>query len=218
MGAGSAARAIVPTRSGRIHGDPVMIPLVPARDQPALSAEFEALYHEQFEFVWRTLRRFGVPKAALDDATQEVFVVVHRRFGAWEQRASIRAWLFGVSRRIAARHRRGLERHARKIAALPEPSTPRQLDERVADRKRLEQIAEAIDELAPERREVYVLAELEGLSAPEIADALGCKLNTVYSRLRRARADLASALAEPSPRPREALTVAHEGSGHGRAR
>ena len=50
--------------------------------QPALSAEFEALYHAHFDFVWRTLRRFGVSEAALDDATQDVFVVMHRRFGA----------------------------------------------------------------------------------------------------------------------------------------
>jgi RNA polymerase sigma-70 factor (ECF subfamily) len=195
---------------------------VPARDHPALSAEFEALYHEHIDFVWRTLRRFGVPAAALDDATQDVFVVVHRRFGAWEQRASVRAWLFGVCKRVAAKHRRGLERHARKVAALPEPAAPRELDERVADRDRLERIARAIDGLAPERREVYTLAELEGLSAPEIADALGCKLNTVYSRLRRARADLAIALAEQAPRdesdPAEMLAAGiGRRSHHGRA-
>jgi RNA polymerase sigma-70 factor, ECF subfamily len=194
-----------------------MIPSVPAHDH-ALSAEFEALYHEHFEFVWRTLRRFGVASAALDDATQDVFVVVHRRFGAWEQRASIRAWLFGVSKRVAAKHRRGLERHARKVAALPEPSAPAQLDDRVADRERLERIAEAIATLTPERREVYVLAELEGLSAPEIADALGCKLNTVYSRLRRARADLDAALADPSPRPVESTRAVNLRSHHGPAR
>ena len=64
--------------------------------QPALSAEFEALCHAHFDFVWRTLRRFGVSEAALDDATQDVFVVMHRRFGAWEQRASVRAWLAAV--------------------------------------------------------------------------------------------------------------------------
>ncbi|MFO7565140.1 MAG: sigma-70 family RNA polymerase sigma factor [Enhygromyxa sp.] len=196
---------------------------MPARDHPALSEQFEALYHEHFEFVWRTLRRFGVPAAALDDATQDVFVVVHRRFGAWEQRASVRAWLFGVSKRVAAKHRRGLERHARKLAALPEPAAPALLEDRVADRKRLERIARAIETLAPERREVYVLADLEGLSAPEIADALGCKLNTVYSRLRRARADLEAALAEPSPRRTpdraEGLAVGIcQGSHHGRAR
>lgn len=140
-----------------------------------------------------------------------------------EQRASVRAWLFGVAKRVAAKHRRGLERHARKVAALPEPEGGRGLDERVADRNHLERIARAIDELAPERREVYVLADLEGLSAPEIADALGCKLNTVYSRLRRARADLSNALAEPSSREQsdatELLAAAiGQRSDHGRAR
>lgn len=171
---------------------------LPARDQPALSAEFEALYHEHFAFVWRTLRRFGVPRAALDDATQDVFIVAHRRFGIWEQQSSVRVWLHGVAKRVASKHRRGLDRHDRKIAALPIPERPRQLDEHLADRDELERIARAIDRLEPERRQVYVLAELEGFSAPEIAEALECKLNTVYSRLRRARADLDAALA-PAP-------------------
>lgn len=160
-----------------------------------LSAEFEALYHAHFEFVWRTLRRFGVPSGALDDATQDVFVIAHRRFGAWEGRASARAWLFGVAKRVASRHRRGRERHERKIAALPPPAGDRSLDEHVAERDRIARIGRAIDALTPERREVFVLADLEGLSAPEIAEALHIKLNTVYSRLRRARADLETSLA-----------------------
>jgi RNA polymerase sigma-70 factor (ECF subfamily) len=173
-----------------------MIVSVPARDHPALSAEFEALYQEHFAFVWRTLRRFGVPRALLDDATQDVFVVAHRRFGVWEQQASVRVWLHGVAKRVASKHRRGIDRHDRKVAALPTPEGPRRLDDHLADRDQLERIARAIETLEPERRQVYVLAELEGFSAPEIAEALECKLNTVYSRLRRARADLDAALVE----------------------
>lgn len=170
---------------------------MPAHDrQLTLSSEFEALYHEHFGFVWRTLGRFGVAPAALEDATQDVFVVVHRRFGAWETGGSVRAWLHGVAKRVAAKHRRGHERHERKVAALPVPAKPQQLDDRVADRDQLERIARAIDGLAPARRQVYVLAELEGLRAPEIAAALNCNLNTVYSRLRRARADINAALVE----------------------
>lgn len=164
---------------------------------PPLSAEFEALYHEHFAFVWRTLRRFGVGDASLDDATQDVFVVAHRRFGTWE--SSPRVWLHGVAKRVASKHRRGADRHARKLAALPSPSEARAIDEHLVARSELERIAAALDRLAPERREVYVLAELEQLSAPEIAELLGCKLNTVYSRLRRARADLDAALLSPQP-------------------
>jgi RNA polymerase sigma-70 factor, ECF subfamily len=194
-----------------------MMQAVPASDT-ALSAEFVALYHAQFDFVWRTLRRFGVPDAALDDATQDVFVVVHRRFGAWEQRTSVRAWLFGVAKRVASKHRRGHERHERKVAALPPPANEQALDERMVDRDRLARIGRAIDCLSPERREVYVLAELEGLTGPEIADALALPLNTVYSRLRRARSDLECALADASVRepPDRAVPGIGRRSNHGR--
>jgi len=165
-----------------------------------LALEFEALYDEHCAFVWRTLRTFGVPRESLEDATQDVFVVVHRRFGAWEQTPSIRAWLYGVARRVAASRRRKSARHRRKLEALPKPEQARAVDERVAVRHQLERVAEAIDALAPERRQVYVLAELEGLRPPEIAAVLGWKLNTVYSRLRRAREASASSTAPRASR------------------
>jgi RNA polymerase sigma-70 factor (ECF subfamily) len=166
---------------------------VPAHDHPQLAAEFEAVYAEHFAFVWRALRAFGVAPENLEDATQDVFVIVHRRFGAWDEGA-IRPWLGGVARRVAAARRRSLERHHRRLAALPEPQDVRNIEGTADARHRLERIATAIDALSPERREVFVLAELEGMRPPEIADVLGCNLNTVYSRLRRAREDLSRAL------------------------
>jgi RNA polymerase sigma-70 factor (ECF subfamily) len=166
---------------------------VPAHDHPPLAAEFEALYAEHFAFVWRALRAFGVPPEILEDATQDVFVIMHRRFGAWDEGA-IRPWLGGVARRVASARRRSLERHHRRIAALPEPQDVRTIEATADARHRLERIATAIDALSPERREVFVLAELEGMRPPEIAGLLGCNLNTVYSRLRRAREDLSRAL------------------------
>ncbi|HLT35976.1 MAG TPA: RNA polymerase sigma factor [Enhygromyxa sp.] len=168
----------------------------PDRDAELERAEFEQLYREHFSFVWRTLRRFGVADAALEDVAQEVFLVVYRRAGAWRDWSSPRSWLFGVARRVAADHRRSRDRHARKLAALPELAAPRPVDERVDDHARLRAIAAAIASLSPDRRAVYTLAELEGLSAPEIAEALELKLNTVYSKLRRARHDVAQTLAE----------------------
>jgi RNA polymerase sigma-70 factor (ECF subfamily) len=164
------------------------------------SAELESLYREHFAFVWRTLRRFAVADAHLEDAAQEVFLIAHRRLGAWREWSSPRAWLFGVARRVAADHRRGRDRHARKLAALPEldgpspPSSAGAYEERLDQQQRLRVVAEAIAALAPDRRTVYVLAELEGLTAPEIAQACEIKLNTVYSRLRRARDDVAAHL------------------------
>jgi RNA polymerase sigma-70 factor, ECF subfamily len=168
---------------------------------PEDRAEFESLYREQFAFVWRTLRRFGVGEASLEDAAQEVFLVAHRRLGAWREWSSPRAWLFGVARRVAADHRRGRDRHARKLAELPELDGPSldsirtgSFEDRLDEQQRLRTLAEALASLAPDRRTVYVLAELEGMSAPEIAQACEIKLNTVYSRLRRARRDVATVL------------------------
>lgn len=188
---------------------------MPAPDQHALSAEFEALYRAQIGFVWRSLRRFGVPDSALDDATQDVFVIVHRRFGVWEQGGSVRAWLYGVARRIASAHRRTDDRHQRKLAALPQPDAVEGLEDRLGARHRLERIAAQIEQLEPRRRQVYVLVELEGLSAPEAAEAIGCKLNTVYSRLRRARADLGAALSGAASQPQDE-SPARESRSHDR--
>jgi RNA polymerase sigma-70 factor (ECF subfamily) len=154
----------------------------------ASKSEFDAAYRAHFGFVWRVLARQGVPAAALEDAVQEVFMVTHRHWGAWHGRASIRSYLFGIARRVAGTLRRTQERHRNKLDALPARSPESGLDDQFDDRQRLDHLAAAIERLDPERRDVFVLSDIEGLSAPEIADALGCKLNTVYSRLRRARA------------------------------
>lgn len=166
-----------------------------------MSAEFRRFYAEHFAFVWRTLRRFGVPEASLDDAAQDLFVIVHRRFGAWED--SQRAWLYTVARRVASRHHRSRHRHERKLAQLrlvtggAGPASGGSPERLAGARAELERVAAAVDALEPGRRQVYILMEIEGFSAPEAAEALGCKLNTVYSRLRRARKDMAAALGEP---------------------
>lgn len=165
-------------------------------DRAALSDEFAEAYRAHVDFVWRALARRGVPEEQLEDATQEVFVIMHRRWGAWGPGGSPRAWLYGVVRRVASTQHRARRRRTRKLAALPAPVDPPPIDQHLADRHRLDALARVIDQLEPERRDVFVLIDLEGLSAPEAAAALGCKLNTVYSRLRRARASIAQAMAE----------------------
>lgn len=168
---------------------------MPSR-QRALSVEFAAAYREHAGFVWRALSRRGVARVDLEDTTQEVFVVAHRRWGAWKGRCSVRAWLFGVVRHVAANYHRGERRLQRKLEALPAPADEPPFDAQVEAQARLDALAAAIRSLDPARRDVFVLADIEGFSGPEIADALGCKLNTVYSRLRRARVAIAAAMAE----------------------
>ena len=157
-----------------------------------LSQEFAQAYRAYVDFVWRVLARRGVPDELLEDATQEVFVIMYRRWGAWGSEPP-RAWLYGVARRVASTQHRTGHRRQRKLAALAAEPPPS--DNAFDERDRLDALAQALDQLAPEHREVVVLVDVEGLSAPEAATALDCKLNTVYSRLRRARATIARVMA-----------------------
>ncbi len=101
------------------HSAGVMSPaLRSARPPPA----FDAVYAEHFSFVWRNLRRLGVRESHLDDASQEVWVVVHRRLPSFEGRSSLRTWLVGIAVRVASDHRRWRRRkdpHEPVMGELP---------------------------------------------------------------------------------------------------
>lgn len=156
-------------------------------------AAFEAMYRQHFAFVWRILGNQGVPESEREDVAQEVFLVVHRRWQEWRRDGSVRSWLFGIARRVASDHRRRLARAERRHAALgvvAASHSPRAVDELLARERAKRALARAIDDLEAGRREVFVLMEIESMSAPEVAEALGIPLNTVYSRLRLARRDI----------------------------
>jgi RNA polymerase sigma-70 factor (ECF subfamily) len=164
---------------------------------PASRPSFPALYTEHFAFVWRNLRRLGVPEASLRDAAQDVFVVVYRRLGEYEAREKVRSWLYSILTRVAREHARRRRRkdptpvdHAEEIAD-PRAQPP---DRGAAQNQDLRLLLELLDELDLEKREAFVLSDLEQMTAPEIAEALGVNLNTVYSRVRAARRELRAAL------------------------
>jgi RNA polymerase sigma-70 factor (ECF subfamily) len=158
----------------------------------------DAIYREHFKAVWRLLRRLGVTLAQLDDATQDVFLVVHRKLAGFDPRAPIRSWVFAIAVRVASDYRRRALRgrtepfddaiaHA-TADVTPSPARLCELQESV------EQLHEILGELDDKKRTVFVLSELEQLSAPEIASVLGVNLNTVYSRLRSAKDSFEAAL------------------------
>jgi RNA polymerase sigma-70 factor (ECF subfamily) len=169
---------------------------------PATAAESRAvvdvaaLYETHFEFVWRSLRRLGIPPSNMDDAVQDVFVVVQRRYADFEQRSTERTWLFGIALRVAAAHRRKLARRGDEI-----PSDEALLVGSHRDPLRAAEEAEAaglvqrlLNELDETRRSVFVMVELEDFSVQEVSAALGVNVNTVYSRLRLARRDFDAGL------------------------
>lgn len=159
------------------------------------STELAKLYSEHFAFVWRSARRLGVPLSAVDDAVQDVFLIAHRKLGEFEGRSSLRTWLFGIARKVARDYRRSRSPEARVAAdldALPTTdSGPLLLAERAQSARLLQAL---LDELEEDRREAFILVDLEELSVPEAAEALGVNLNTLYSRVRAARQDLSKAL------------------------
>ncbi len=166
---------------------------------------FDAVFRAEHDFVWRTLRHYGVPDATLDDATQDVFVVVHRRLGDYDGRAPLRSWLIGIARRVASRHRSRSEVRARREAPLGpvEPSSGDPSPHAGALRvEAVDFVSSFLAQLAPKLRTVFQLCEIEGMSAPEVADALGVSVNTVYSRLRLARARFERALQRRNVRDR----------------
>ncbi len=156
-----------------------------------------ALYHEHFEIVWRGLRRLGVPIASVDDATQDVFMVVHRRLHEFEARSSIRSWIFGIAVHVARYYRRkaGREAHDETEITLADPNCTSP-ERHAEDREALRLVYEVLDRLSEAHREVFVMADVEEMTAKKIAELLRIPENTVYSRLRHARANFESTLAE----------------------
>ena len=166
-------------------------------------SSFEALFRDHFGFVYQNLRRLGVPHGSVDDAAQEVFLVVLRRPDA--PITSVRGWLFGIARRIAWRQRRTAARQNRLAQALADEAPPA-LDGAgaAAEREAAALLERFLGQLDDDKRAVFLLAELEQMTAPEIARALGVKENTVYSRLRAARQEFDRTFARVRLRERRA--------------
>jgi RNA polymerase sigma-70 factor (ECF subfamily) len=151
-------------------------------------ASFESIYRAHHPAVWRLLRCMGVAPEALDDAVQECFLVVYRRVGSIDVSRDVRPWVLGVARRVAWRSIRARQTRERVLARVPREDRLVAIDEAAEARERLERVAAALEEMPLPQREVFVLAHIEDLSAPEIAEIVGAPLPTVYSRLRLARA------------------------------
>jgi RNA polymerase sigma-70 factor (ECF subfamily) len=158
--------------------------LVHALEEEVAIPTFDEVYARHFAFVWRVLRTFGVPEAALEDAAQDVFVVVHRRLPEWEGRAQITTWLFAIARRVAQAHRR---KHGRTDSLEEEPVGAADTFAAFSRAQAAATVMAILDTMDEDKRIVFALVELEQLSVPEVARMLDINLNTAYSRLRLAR-------------------------------
>ncbi|MBX3259978.1 MAG: sigma-70 family RNA polymerase sigma factor [Labilithrix sp.] len=169
--------------------------------------DFLAVYEELFPFVWRLARRRGVPEAALDDVCQDVFVIVHKRLAEFEGRSSLKTWVYGILNNvILTRRRTTMRRDPGRAEIDPEllvDGSSRPDD--AATGAEAARIARALlAQLGEDKRAIFVLVELEGMTVPEAAEAAQINLNTAYARLRAARAEFATAVARFQAKERRA--------------
>jgi RNA polymerase sigma-70 factor (ECF subfamily) len=169
-------------------GAPMSIP----EDQPV---DARSLVLQNFDFVWRLLRRLGVESADVDDAAQQVFLIAARRIATIAQGRE-RTFLYGIALRLAATLRRNLRRRRKWVETAPADcaspdGTPHDDLER---RQALALLDEALAALPHDLRVVFVLAELEELTMADVAALVGIPTGTVASRLRRARKEFSNRL------------------------
>ena len=171
--------------TGLVAAPIVQMPaLAHALDTEFAPPTFDEVYSAHFAFVWRVLRTFGVADAGLEDAAQDVFVVVHRRLPEFEGRAAITTWLFAIARRVAQSHRR---KDGRTDPLEEEPVGGSDTFAAFSRAQAAATVMSILDTMDEDKRIVFALVELEQLSVPEVARMLDLNLNTAYSRLRLAR-------------------------------
>jgi len=153
---------------------------------------WRGLYDRYAPLVHRFSAALGVPIEEREDAAQEIFIAVYRSLKHFRGEAQLSTWIY----RIAARHairlgRRRRSRELMRVTMLKEkPPITMDPSERSTQLATLDRM---LAKLPPKKRTVLVLFEIEGLSAKEIADVVGCPENTVWSRLHHARAEMVKA-------------------------
>jgi RNA polymerase sigma-70 factor (ECF subfamily) len=163
-------------------------------DTPSL----EEIYDQHYAFVWRVARRLGVGDAALDDVVQEVFVVMHRRRQELDMTGSIPALLYGVTRRVAGRVREVARQQQTRLAVVDSATAPTHdadPESHALMQERAAVVRDALDAMDEDKRVMFLLTQVEGMSIPEAAAVVDVNVNTAYARARVARELVQKAIA-----------------------
>jgi len=167
--------------------------MVPTREQ-----QFHAIYAAELVYVWSSLRRLGVPATDVEDVAHETLLGVYRRLGDYDTSRPLRPWLFGFAYRMAADYRKRMHRRhevGEGEFQIDEPAHEGpSAEQEMARGEERALVVEALRSIALERSAVFVMMEIDGCTAPEVAETLGIPLNTVYSRVRVARDEFTAAV------------------------
>lgn len=171
--------------------DEALLQRIADGDREAMSV----LFRRRQQNVYRFVLHFTGSAAIADDVTQDVFIEVIRGAGRFEAgRSSVPAWLCGIARNFVRRRLAG-DRGLTSIDALDEDVEPAISPDPLGDltnAERLDALRRAVLSLPLRYRDALVLCDLNEMSYQDAADAIGCALGTVRSRLHRARALLAA--------------------------
>lgn len=156
--------------------------------------DLSATIRDHAQFVRLTLQRLGLRHPDLDDAFQDVFLVVQRRLHTWDRQRDLRAWLFGVCANVARKARASAHRRREcSLEADPHAADAGAPDRQLVRAQARARLLELLDQLDDDRRIVFVMFEIDQIDCSVIARTLGVPLGTVYSRLHAARRDMEKA-------------------------
>jgi len=161
---------------------------------------FEVLFERRRDDVWRFFRRRVADAARAEELTHDVFVAILQNAGRYEPRAAFRSYLFGIAYNVLHAEQRQHRHPPTQCTVDDVPASPVDLDASLWVRR-------ALETLEPIAREVVMLREYEQLGYQDIADLLQIPLNTVRSRLFRARVELKAALSGGAPGSRARPSV-----------
>jgi RNA polymerase sigma-70 factor (ECF subfamily) len=155
-----------------------------------------AVYEREFDYLRRTLQRLGAAPSDLEDLAHEVFLVLYRRWADFDASLPLRPWLFGIAFRVALAHRKRANREVLRSweACLEIEDLGPRPDEAAEMRQNRALVLAALECVPLPRRAVLVMHDLDDASMRDIAAVLSIPLFTAYSRLRKARRELAQAL------------------------
>jgi RNA polymerase sigma-70 factor (ECF subfamily) len=154
---------------------------------------FYGVYRDQVDYVWRLVFLLGIPRPDVDDTVQEVFLVIHRRLGEFPPPGPPRPWIRSVTVHVCRNYQRWQRRFRKWFVDggadldLVPGHAARGTDAAFTRYEDLADLDCALRRLSSKQREVFIMAEIEQLTAAEIGELLTISPNTASSRLRAAR-------------------------------
>jgi RNA polymerase sigma-70 factor (ECF subfamily) len=152
---------------------------------------FEALYRTSSDQVYRTALRIVNNRELAAEVTQEVFLTIYRKLPTFSFQSSFSTWLYRITVNTAINHVKKAAREQGRTVEYNEETAPSSgtapAEDAMVDRQRQQQVSRLLAALNPDQRACIVLRNIEGLSYEEISTALQININTVRSRLKRAR-------------------------------